>query len=78
MCRWIALMATRECDVTARACAACRLSPAVFNNAEHVLDVDELDYRLATYTAVFSALALHDDWRHLLGSLIQPLPFPEE
>ena len=53
----------------------CRLSA---NSEVEAQELAEIEQRLATYTLVLSSLAEHDDWRQPLGSLIQPLPFPEE
>lgn len=48
----------------------------LFNNA----NVSEEDWnkKLLCYIRMFETMSQYDDWRYILGSLLQPIPFPDD
>ncbi|XP_074646959.1 C-Maf-inducing protein-like [Tubulanus polymorphus] len=48
------------------------------NEFENTLEMGEIQERLSCYIAIFEAMSEFDDWRPVLSSLLQPLPFPDD
>lgn len=48
------------------------------NIAASVFDQSEWEKRVICYTGMMETMSVFEDWRYILGSLLQPIPFPND
>lgn len=48
------------------------------NTLSAVFDQQEWEKRLILYVGMLTTMSTYEDWRHILGSLLQPIPFPND
>ncbi|XP_069113637.1 C-Maf-inducing protein-like [Argopecten irradians] len=51
---------------------------AMQTNTSDILDKQEWETKLVCYVGILETLSSYSDWRLVLGSLLQPIPFPND
>ncbi|XP_046359909.1 C-Maf-inducing protein-like isoform X2 [Haliotis rufescens] len=53
-------------------------SNAMHNNIDVIFEENDWSEKLLCYISMLETMSEYDDWRYVLGSLLQPIPFPDD